>query len=401
MTAAETIQIDIEKLIYGGEGLSRVNGRVVLTPFVLPGETVQIAPDRGKPDLLRAKLLDVVKPAPERVEPPCPYFGPCGGCHYQHADYAFQLEQKVAILKEVLQRIGKLDISLPVETVSGPAWNYRNRSQFHIEGGKIGYLEAASHRLVDVAACPISSPRLNETLAIVREMMKDDRFPNFLRTVELFTGEQSVQVNVMEASRPLARRFFDWCAEKIPGYIDGPLEYPAAGDLFRVGHKSFFQVNRFLIDDLVKTALEGLSGDSALDLYAGVGLFTLSLARQFRQVTAVETSAGALADLQFNAQRAALSVNAVHRSTDLYLEALNATPELVLADPPRAGLGRTAVRHLLRLRPKCLVIVSCDPATLARDLHELAAGGYRIDRLTMVDLFPQTFHLETVVRLTL
>jgi len=127
----------------------------------------------------------------------------------------------------------------------------------------------------------------------------------------------------------------------------------------------------------------------------------LTLARHFRQVTAVETSASALADLQFNAARAALSVNAVHQSTDLFLDALAQTPDLVLADPPRAGLGRTAVRHLLRLRPKCLVIVSCDPATLARDLNALLAGGYRIDRITMVDLFPQTFHLETVVRLTL
>ena len=381
--------ITIEKLVYGGEGLARVDGRVVLTPFVLPGEQATVE----RKDDLHSRLITVDQAVPARVEPGCPYFGVCGGCHYQHANYEYQLEQKVAILREVLRRVGKFDAPQQVQVISGPEWHYRNRSQFHIRGGRLGYLKTGSHELVPIEKCPISSPMLNECIASLNEMLKDRRFPQFVKQIELFTNETETQVNVLETQRPVARSFFDWAAGRIPGYVDGPIVYQG----FRVSYKSFFQVNRFLVDLLVEAALGDAAGEKAVDLYAGVGLFSWSMMSRFERVTAVESSAAAVADLIHNVPK----VEAVRSSVDEYLSTVVDAPDFVLADPPRSGLGKHAVRHLLRIKPKRMHIVACDPATLARDMAQFLAAGYQMERMILVDLFPQTYHLETVVRLSL
>jgi 23S rRNA (uracil1939-C5)-methyltransferase len=230
-------------------------------------------------------------------------------------------------------------------------------------------------------------------------MLRDRRFPRFVRSLELFTNETEVQLNVLETAQPVSRRFFDWAAERIPGLAAGTLDYPVGRDVYRVGHRSFFQVNRFLIEAVVERALEGAEGISAVDLYAGVGLFSLRLARRFRSVTAVESGGSAARDLEFNAARAGVEVAVRRHVADLFLGELEEAPEFVLADPPRSGLGKRVVRELLRLKPPRVVIVSCDPSTLARDLAPLTADAYRIERLTLVDLFPQTYHIETVTHL--
>jgi 23S rRNA (uracil1939-C5)-methyltransferase len=230
-------------------------------------------------------------------------------------------------------------------------------------------------------------------------MLRDPRWPRFVRSLEVFTNETQLQLNVLETDRPVARRFFEWCAEKMPDLVPGPLDYQAAGSLYRVSGGSFFQVNRYLIDAMVETALENAQGESALDLYAGVGLFSLPMARRFGRVTAVESGSAALSDLRFNAERAGIAVDAHQSSVDAYLSSATASPEFVLADPPRAGLGKRAVEQLVRLSPPRLTIVACDPATLARDLAGLMSSGYRLDRLIMIDLFPQTFHIEAIAHL--
>jgi 23S rRNA (uracil1939-C5)-methyltransferase len=388
--------VTIEKLVYGGAGLARIGGRVVLAPFVLPGETARV---RVEANVLEAQLEEVVTPAAGRTEPLCPFFTRCGGCYYQHAEYELELEQKRAILGEVLRRVGKLEAPEEIRVVSGPPFEYRNRAQLHLAGGEIGYYAHGSRRLVAVDQCPISSPKINQALAALREMLPDRRFPRFLRSLELLTNEAEVQLNVLETGQPVARRFFDWCLERVPGLTGGTIEYPVRQDLYRVRHLSFFQVNRFLIEQMVDCALEDAEGETALDLYAGVGLFTLPLARRFPAVTAVETSASAAGDLEFNAARAGLAVSVRQQAVEPYLESLEKAPDFVLADPPRAGLGKRAVRELLRLRPARLIVVACDPATLARDLGALTAGGYAIECMTLIDLFPRTFHIETVVRL--
>ena len=382
------LDVSIEKWVYGGEGLTRVDGKVILVPFALPGEKVRIESARG----VHANLLEVVESAPERVAPPCALFARCGGCHYQHAPYEFQLARKVEILREQLRRVGKITYSGEINVVSGPALGYRNRVQIHITGGRLGYLAAGSHEMVAVEKeCPISSPRVNQALTEMRERLSHPKFPRFVRSFELFTNETDVQVNIIEADRPVARTFFEWCNSAIT------LDYPASSSTFRVSPRSFFQVNRFLVDQLVETALAGCSGNAALDLYAGVGLFALPMARLFSSVIAVEGGASAIRDLEFNAARAGVNVRAEHALVEEYLAKLDAVPDFVLADPPRAGLGKNIVKELLRLSPPQITIVSCDPATLARDLSALS--NYSIERLTMVDLFPQTYHMEAVAAL--
>ncbi|HEV2198604.1 MAG TPA: class I SAM-dependent RNA methyltransferase [Bryobacteraceae bacterium] len=386
----------IDKWVYGGEALARLDtGRVVFAPFVLPGETVRLNIGEN----VHADLIEVVSPSPERIAPVCPVFARCGGCHYQHASYGFQLARKAEILREQLRRVGKIEYSGQVEIISGPAFGYRNRAQFHVENGRIGYLAPRSHTLVPVTGdCPVASPKLNEALAAMRERVRDPQFPRFVRSIELFTNETGVQVNIVESDKRVARWFFEWCNSA------DAIEYETGVGTFRVGPRSFFQVNRFLIDNLVEAALGPASSDdsgsSALDLYAGVGLFALPLAKHFGEVIAVEANSGAARDLEFNAARARVAVRTEHGRVEDFLASEHHNPgefDFILADPPRAGLGKVVAGHLARLAPPRITIVSCDPATLARDVATLK--DYEIEKLILVDLFPQTYHLETVAHL--
>jgi 23S rRNA (uracil1939-C5)-methyltransferase len=228
-------------------------------------------------------------------------------------------------------------------------------------------------------------------------MLHDPKWPRMVKSLELFTDETSVQLNLIETGRPVAKRFFEWCGENIPGLVEGTLDYNGQ---FRVSRGSFFQVNRFLLNQLVEAAIDGAEGDSAFDLYAGVGLFAPALARKFRHVTAVESGTGAVRDLQFNAERAGLAnVRAEARMVEEFLQEQERPADFVLLDPPRAGLGKAVVRRLAELQPRQVALVACDPATLARDLGGLVAAGYRLERMVMVDLFPQTYHLEAIVLL--
>jgi 23S rRNA (uracil1939-C5)-methyltransferase len=393
-------EVTVEKWIYGGQALSRVNGLVALTPFVLPGEVARVETEQERPDLLRTRLVEVLSPSPERAQPPCPYFSECGGCQYQHARYEFQVAQKAEILREQLRRVGRIEFTGHIEAIAGEPLHYRNRGQFHIDERRIGYFADGSHRLVEVEQCPISSPKINETLATLGRMLRDRRFPDFIRVIELFTDETSVMLNVLDSGRPVARRFFEWCAEEIPGLTSGALNYSVGPDVFQVSHKSFFQVNRFLLERLIEIATGDDAGHAAVDLYAGVGLFTLALGRRFYEVTAVESATSAVHDLTANASRAGLDVYTAQAHAEQYLSQQQKSPDFVLADPPRSGLGKRVTAELLRLLPQRIHIVSCDPSTLARDLAALVAGGYRISKLVMLDLFPQTYHFESIAHLT-
>jgi 23S rRNA (uracil1939-C5)-methyltransferase len=393
-------EIVVDKLVYGGSGLGRRDGRAVLAPFVLPGERARVRAASEKPGLVHASLLEVLVASPERVTPGCPYFSHCGGCHYQHAPYELQLSLKRAILEDQLRRIGKIEPPAEIEVVAGEPWNYRNRVQLRTDRAELGYRQAQSHRLCPIASCPIASPAINAAIEILREMLRDPRWPRFIRAFELFTDETQMQLNVLETERPVAQRFFDWCAERLPGWISGALDYADAGYAWRVSSGSFFQANRFLIGSLIDRALDNAEGGTALDLYAGVGLFSLPLARR-ASVTAVESGTRAVEDLRFNAERAGVVVQAERANAEAFLENLEAVPDFVLLDPPRAGIGKRMVERLVQLRPPRIAMVSCDPATLARDLSGLLGGGYRIARMTLIDLFPQTYHLETVVHLKL
>jgi 23S rRNA (uracil1939-C5)-methyltransferase len=438
------LELTIEKLIYGGDGLARLpadekgRGKAVFLPFTLPGEKVEASIGEEKPGFARAQVQRILQASPERIEAGCPYFQRCGGCHYQHTSYEKQLEIKAEILKENLRRLAKMELPVELQLHASPPWNYRNRTRLQVRadaGFALGYFKAGSHELLGVETCPISSPLLNRAIEALWRLGREGKVPAGLREIELFANEDDSRLQVElyadpreEKSRrtkgaqgfverlraelpevmsayvfaqPIAR------AQGVQGHITeeldwsfGPGGFPyrmKAGPL-RVSGGSFFQVNRFLIDELVKIVTDGRSGEVALDLYAGVGLFTAALAPSFRHIVAVESSHGSAKDLQYNSPR---NVKAVRSTVDEYLagKADKVRAALVIVDPPRAGLGERVARGLVKLAAPRVTYVSCDPATLARDLSTLTMGGYRVERMHLVDLFPQTYHIETVVEL--
>jgi len=393
--AADTV---IEKLVYGGQGLARTGAKVVMMPFVIPGETVTWQTIKEHPGHIEAKLTNVVHPSPTRIQHPCPVFTRCGGCSYQHMEYDAQVEHKKKILAESLQRIGKLTPPDEIKSLAGQPYGYRNRIQIHFDGRKMGFRAAGSRTLVPIDNCPLASPKLQEALAAIKTRLKDHRFPDFLEEVELFSNEETVVMNVLRTRRGVSKEFFPWMAEVIPGADQSRLFYQVFGHRYRVSYQSFFQVNRFLLEPMVNAVLGDSKPKWALDLYAGVGLFSVPLVKRGTRVTSVEVVRGAAADLEFNKFA---GIEVVQKNVDFYLENFEGRPDLIIADPPRLGLGKPAVQHLLAIKAPEICLVSCDPTTLARDAAGLVAGGYEITDLTLVDLFPQTYHLEAIMRLRL
>jgi 23S rRNA (uracil1939-C5)-methyltransferase len=401
LTESTSETFRIEKLVYGGAGLARHEGRVYMVPKVAPGDLIEATAKKSKSNFIDARVEQILEASPERVEAPCRHFEKCGGCQYQMLGYEQQLHWKREILRELFHR-ARLPLNVEIETISAEPLAYRNRTQFHFHDGKVGFLEVASHKLVPVDQCPVSSPKINEVLRVLNLLAKDHRFPKFLKSLEVFTNETDVQLNVIETNAPVARHFFEWLEKEIPGVKSGAITYPAYGYDWKVSYRSFFQVNRFLVDELAQLTVRGLAGKHIIDLYAGVGLFSLPLAKQFERVTAVESGKVAMYDLEANSRNYAIeNVRIVQANVEAYLTDLTEAPDVIIADPPRSGLGKIAAEQLARMQAPELRLVSCDPSTLVRDLTILVAAGYRVEELVLIDLFPQTFHLETVTKLRL
>jgi 23S rRNA (uracil1939-C5)-methyltransferase len=428
------MQLKIEKLIYGGDGLARLPaddrgpGKTVFVPFVLEGEEVDAVLAEQKPGFARASLKRVTAASPDRVEPGCKYFQRCGGCHYQHASYEHQLKIKAEILRETLRRTAKVELPYELQIHPSPEWGYRNRTRLKVQRAPefaLGYYRLRSHQLLPVEHCPISSPLINRAMATVWERGRLGEIPAVVRELELF-ADHADEVLLVEAyceprtSQEDAQATVDKLAS-IMREVKGAavFEQPPANQLvepkrlaasgsttivyrtkragYRVSTGAFFQTNRFLIDELADIVVGGASGQTALDLYAGVGLFSVPLKQSFAQVIAVEASQTSYADLRQNAGQ---EVKAVRATTAQYLDqASGIHPDLVVTDPPRGGLGENVVRSLARLGAPRIAYVSCDPSTLARDLRTLLILGYRIERAHLIDLFPQTYHIESVFHL--
>jgi 23S rRNA (uracil1939-C5)-methyltransferase len=442
--------LNIEKLIYGGDGLARLpvdapdnkdggRGKAVFVPFVLAGEKIEAALTEQKPGFARAHANAIVEPSPLRIPPPCPYFSHCGGCHYQHTGYEHQLEIKKEILLENLRRIAKLDLQCEIQVHPSPPWNYRNRSRLQVRSRpefSAGYFRHASHEVQPVENCPISSPLINRGITALWQLGRAGKIVEGVREIEFFANADDSRLLVELLCAPEARRAavrvyaeeLSAAMLEISGVValrepqKGLLEplvtvgaseltYQTMAASYRVSAGSFFQTNRFLIDELVGIVTHGRTGELALDLYGGAGLFSTALAGSFRHIVSVESSQTAANDLKYNLP---VNAKAVHAATEPYLatrgnkgQAGNGAslppmlpkPDLIIVDPPRGGLGDRVARSLTGLEPPRITYVSCDPATLARDLLPLQAAGYRVEQVHLVDLFPQTYHLESVVQL--
>jgi 23S rRNA (uracil1939-C5)-methyltransferase len=421
--------VQIEKPIYGGAFLARLEGRAVFVPLTLPGEQARVRITQSKSAYATAEAEEILSAAPERIAPACPHFGACGGCHYQHAEYASQLAFKQAILRETLLR-GGVEAPEEIATLSGEPWSYRNRIRLALDAaGNPGYRGRRSHAVVPLRECPIAAPLLVEAALAYAAVAR--RFSPALRPTEISLfcnpAESALLATVFTEGLPKMRfdEFALALAERIPVLagaelvIEGragaqpqtiaqwgatSLEYHAAGFDYRVDHGAFFQVNRWLVDSLVECVVAGHQGKLAWDLFAGVGLFARQLAARFERVVAVESAQASTQALTANLKGTTGLPVSGETLNFLRIQATqqahgSPTPDLIVLDPPRTGLGAEMCSLLAEIAAPALVCVSCDPATLARDLRTLVASGYRIQSVTLADLFPQTFHLETVVQL--
>jgi 23S rRNA (uracil1939-C5)-methyltransferase len=428
------MRMKIEKLVYGGDGLARLPGdengpgKMVFVPFVIDGEEIDASIVEQKPGFVRARLERIIAPSPDRVHPACPYFLHCGGCHYQHLSYERQLKTKSAILLETLKRTARVELPCELQVHASPESNYRNRTRLKVQSAQefaLGYYKFRSHELLPIEQCPISSPLINQAIREIWTLGRPGNVAGALREVELFANH-SDQVLLIEAyaaartSRTDAEAIAKNLGQAVPGtagvvvfeeprpnqFLDSKrlascgaeeLVYETELASYRVSAGAFFQVNRFLVDALVGMVTGDASGRLALDLYAGVGLFSAVLARHFAQVIAVESSQTSYSDLRHNSPQ---EVKAVLATTEQYLgQVRDLRPDLVVADPPRGGLGENVVRGLAKLDAPRITYVSCDPATLARDLRTLLGLGYQITGVHLIDLFPQTYHIESVFHL--
>jgi len=428
-----TFDIQLNRLAYGGDAIGRLpDNRAVFVPFGLPGERVRIRLVEERPRFARAELLEVLEPAPERITPKCKHFGVCGGCHYQNLAYADQLVVKTDILREQLQRIGKIE-NPPVEPmVACPhPWNYRNHVQFHLTShGGLGYISA----LPPAYRAPITKPgipegenspgNLDPVIAVIechlpetsldalwRELELEPEMP--VERVSLRAGMDDDLMLILESDALDAPELQLEADISVVHLTDEDALVMAGEDYiytlvlgreFRVSAASFFQVNTSMAETMVEYLLANLPlpTKTILDIYCGVGLFSAFLADKCNNLIGIEVSPSACDDFSANLDQfenvelfvasAESALPAIMERTDNPLQ----KPSIVLVDPPRAGLDKHALDGIVQIHPETIAYVSCDPSTLARDAARLIAAGYLLERITPFDLFPQTYHIESI-----
>ena len=403
------LTVKIERIVPDGYGIGFADGLTVFAPLTAAGDLIKARIDRQKGAVAFASIIEILEPSADRIVPPCPYFGRCGGCDFQQMNYDAQLRTKSEIIKDALRRIGKIDWTENIEILPSPfEWNYRTRVNWKRDKTHLGYFERNSHRVIDVTECPILAPLLQHELSRQRENL---------------TKTNSAEIQAVASETEISRRtgrqneVFDenfYAANHQAAELESEISADGGkakaicltvGDFdYDFSAATFFQVNHGLLAAFVETAVGNLNGSFAIDLYCGVGLFALPLAKRFGAVQGIEGNPDSIELAQKNGRRAGLTN--VEFETAMVGEWLanNAAtlPQLdfVLLDPPRTGAERETIANLLRLQPQQIVYVSCNPATLARDLRLLLENGtYKIEKITAFDFFPQTHHVETIVHL--
>jgi len=428
---ADELLLSIEKLVYGGDGLAHTDDSTVFVPYVLPGEQVSATVRTRKKKLVHAKLAEVKQASASRIVAKCSHFGVCGGCHYQHIDFVEQVKFKKDILRETLSRLGGVKWDGEIQQHTSEPYGYRNRAQWAFRDAlprAFGYFLPESAHILPIDACPVLSPCLARAFGQLQELARANSLSPGILEVEAFVDSDDMKLALNIAFERFPKPAKDLAAEFKAALPDleslllldrsknrfdltgtGYLTHKVRDFTFRVSHLSFFQVNRFLVEDLLTTVLHGAKGSYALDLYAGVGFFTLPLAKAFGKVVSVDANLAATRDMKTNTEEANVEVVTHVEHAEEFLQKEQETPDFVMLDPPRAGLGAETAARLANLGAPEIAYLSCDPATLARDLAVLTRSGtkteltpahqYEITELQVFDLFPQTFHIETLVRL--
>ena len=427
----ETFQVTVERMIPGGKGIAFLEKKAVFLPLVVPGDRIRIRQVADRGSYLEVLDSELVQASPDRQQPPCPYFGRCGGCDFQQMNPRRQLDSKVEILTDALHHVGRIrGAESRIVLNPSPVTVYRNRLQLRVlsRNGRVswGFFERASHRVVEIDRCRIATDALWAILPDLQSFLEcSPTTLACLTEVEIFQGDEQESLIDLKLKPGAAKLSlfkedllagrFDWGSRRVSLYLSrsqkrtlrvlGPgFVHKTVGEWkFRVSRGSFFQVNDFMLEVLSQRATQGPGGSRALDLFCGVGFFTLPLATKFDLVWAVDQNAAAILDIESNARaNRCRNCRIFHRDLDTFLRDRRRDLEeldLVLLDPPRSGIPKTTVGRVADLKAPRVVYVSCDPSTLARDLAIFLGRGYAVESLEIVDLFPQSHHLETIARL--
>jgi 23S rRNA (uracil1939-C5)-methyltransferase len=400
-----TQNLKIEQLVYGGSGLAHTEeGKVVLIPFVLPDEIVEVNEILAKRDHFIGQPIKILEESSERINAPCPYYGVCGGCHYQHIAYRHQLVIKNSIVREQIRRLGgvqQIDINATVGSEN--QFLYRNHVQFHLDpDGRIGFQKSFSHEVVPIEKCLLLDEQLNSLL----ESFSFD--PNAgLERIALRVDDQGTPLLLLtgnllnppefEVDFPINVIYRSQAGDLVlSGDIYNTFELD--GKSFQVSAGSFFQTNRNIAGQMVGHLLNEINLEKKpfiLDLFCGVGFFSAFMAEKAGRLLGIELSEDACADFAVNLDSFD-NVELYQGNVERILPALKIQPDVAIIDPPRAGLAPDAMKALLKCLPDQIAYISCDPSTLARDLKHLVAAGYQVDSITPFDMFPQTYHIETI-----
>lgn len=392
ITTGQCLELRIEAIAYGGEGVGRYGGLVVFVPLAAPGDLVRVRVIERKKNYARARIQEVIEASPQRVLPACGHFGVCGGCQLQHLSYKAQLEAKAQIVLDALRRIGGIEWPHDVPVKHADEYGYRARASVKVNPPAVGFNQSGSRAICDVENCPVLLPELNDALRMLHDKVGTEGNGLTCGEVAIAVGENGIAF-----------------APPVAGLPGGLLKRTVGGAEYWFAASGFFQGNAKLLEGLVTLAVGERSGSLAVDLYAGVGLFTIQLSKRFERVIGVESDARAVSVASRNLSAAGASnveFNCALAEEWLTEYAKGAyggkenRPDLIVLNPPRTG-AQSAVKGIATVRPNTVVYVSCDPPTLARDLATLTGGGYQIESLTALDMFPQTFHVETVASLKL
>ncbi len=381
--------VTVERILPGGLGLAHAEGFTLFVALAATGDVVRVRIDRIRGKVLFASIEQIIEPSPVRVEPPCPYFGVCGGCDFQQLSYQAQLDAKTEMIRDCLRRIAQIE-NVPefVMHAAPQEWQYRVRANWQLDpvSQRLGYFESGSHRVCDVEVCAVLAPRLQGILASVRSELHGRTGDVSVKDIRAVVGDDEVSV-----APPLA------------GFDTRDISLSIADEQYYFNADSFFQATTGLLEDLIAEAIGADKGELAIDLYSGAGLFTLPLARRFSRVIAVEVNERAALFAGRNLQAAHLeNTEVVSNDVGSWLQSnadSHVGADFLLLDPPRVGAENIVIRGILELKPRHIAYVSCDPATLARDLKKLLAAGYTLSSIAAFDLFPQTHHVESVVHL--
>jgi len=400
----KTFKVKLEKFTYGGDAMGRLpDGRAVFVPFGLPGERVRVRLVDEKKNFARAELLEVMEPSPQRIAARCKHFGECGGCHYQNMPYEVQLEAKTEILRGQLQRIGKIE-NPPLQRIVGcpNPWNYRNHVQFHItNAGKLGYVGANGNQIIPIKECHLP----NESINALWPQLEFDS-DALIERVSLRTGVDDDLILILESDELEAPELELEAGISVVHLTEDDALVMAGEDYilmqvlsrrFRVLASSFFQVNTVIAEKMVEHLLRKLPlpAKSILDVYSGVGLFSAFLAPKCERLIGIESSSSACEDFAVNLDEFD-HVELYEGMAEEVIPHLEAEQAIVLVDPPRAGVDKVALDGIREFAPPVIAYVSCDPSTLARDAARLIAGGYHLADVTPFDMFPQTYHIESI-----